>query len=363
MAGRLLGIVVLLVANARAPLSSSVAHVPAAPVNAVLLVKVVDAASGQPLPNAEVIDLDASTHRFTNTEGEARMIWPDRGRLRLRVRQLGFQFEEREVSRPIEASTAVDTATFALSRVAYVLPDVATRATAHCAAGGDPAARLLAAVALGQLQMSAERYESFRKAYPFQIKQKRRTIHLNPNGTAHDVREGTEDETSNDWGERYRPGRVIDRRANGFSVPLLFLSALADPVFWEHHCFTVRGIEALRDQRVLRLEFEPAVSVSTVDWMGTAFVDSATSVLRRVEFQLAGLRDNDVPRRLEGYTTFRSPSPFIVIPDSTVAMWWRRDPSAYEAPWNGPDTVQLLELLSVRYRKGTPPTSTPPPRR
>ena len=215
------------------------------------------------------------------------------------------------------------------------------------------------------MQTSAERYETFRKAYPFRIKQKRRTVHFNANGTVHDVREGAEDETSSEWGERYRPGHVIERRANGFSVPLLFLSALADPVFWEHHCFAVRGIESLHDARVLRLDFEPALRVSTVDWMGTAFVDSATSVLQRVEFQLAGLESNDVPRRLEGYTTFRSPSPFIVIPDSTVAMWWRRDAADYEAPWNGPDTVQLLELLTVTYRKGAPPANTnaAPPRR
>jgi hypothetical protein len=114
---------------------------------------------------------------------------------------------------------------------------------------------------------------------------------------------------------------------------------------------------------VLRLEFEPAMSVSSVDWMGSAFVDSATSVLQRVEFQLSGLQPNDVVRRLEGYTTFRSPSPFIVVPDSTVAMWWRRSETQYEAPWNGPDTVQLLELLAVTYDKGKPPANAVSPRR
>ena len=323
--------------------------------SAVLLVRVVEATSGQPLPNAEIIDLDASSHRFTNGDGEARLSWPDRGRLRLRVRQLGFQFEDRELVRPAAPETVLDTATFALSRVAYMLPDVATRATTHCATDADPATKALAAVALGQLRMSAERYESFRKAYPFRIKQKRRTIHFNRTGGARDIREGTEDETSSGWGEPYRPGGVIDRNAAGFSVPLLFLSALADSVFWEHHCFAVRGVESLLGGRVLHLDFEPALSVTTVDWMGTAFIDSATSVLRRVQFQLAGLLDTDVPHRLEGYTTFRSPSPFIVVPDTTVAMWWHRDVSAYEGAWKGPDTVQLLELLTVTYSKRKPP--------
>ena len=353
MTGRLLGMLALVLASTHG-----------SPTANVLLVKVVDGESSQPLPNAEVIDLDASTRRFTNSEGEARIAWPDRGRLRLRVRQLGFQFEDRELTRPADATAAaVDTATFRLSRVAYTLPNVATRAPAKCVADGDAASRALAAVALGQLQMSAERYESFRKAYPFRIKQKRRTIHFNANGTARDVREGTEEETSTQWGERYQPGRVIDRRAYGFSVPLLFLSALADPVFWDHHCFSVRGVETFHDARVLRLEFEPALNVSSVDWMGSAFVDSATSVLQRVEFQLTGLQLNDVVRRLEGYTTFRSPSPYIVVPDSTVAMWWRRGEAEYEPPWKGPDTVQLLELLAVTYNKGKPPANAAPPRR
>ena len=97
--------------------------------------------------------------------------------------------------------------------------------------------------------------------------------------------------------------------------------------------------------------------------MGSAFVDSATSVLQRVEFQLVGLQPSDVVRRLEGYTTFRSPSPYIVVPDSTVAMWWRRGETEYEPPWNGPDTVQLLALLTVTYNKGKPPANAAAPRR
>jgi hypothetical protein len=62
-----------------------------------------------------------------------------------------------------------------------------------------------------------------------------------------------------------------------------------------------------------------------------------------------------VPRRLEGYTTFRSPSPFIVIPDSTVAMWWRRDPADSIDGWTGPDVAQVLQLLDVSYKKAKPP--------
>jgi hypothetical protein len=114
-------------------------------------------------------------------------------------------------------------------------------------------------------------------------------------------------------------------------------------------------MQTLEEHRVLRLVFTPAPNVKDVDWLGIAYLDSATSLLRRVEFQLTGLRDDDVPRRLEGYTTFRSPSPFITMPDSTVAMWWRRDTDGAPSAWTGPDVVQLLRLVAVKYRKAEPP--------
>lgn len=328
--------------------AGSVAAAPA------LLVRVVEDVTRQPLPNAEVIDLGSGARRFTNGDGEARLAWPDSGRLRLRVRQLGFQFVDRALVRASVGPSAVDSVTVTLTRVAYTLPRVATRATLRCDTETDTVTKLLAAAALEQLRMGAERYDAFRKAYPFQVRQQRRTVRFASTGKAKEVRDGTEDVRSEDWGEPYRPGRVIEQNARGFSVPLLFLSALADSVFWEHHCFAVRGVESLHNERVLRLEFSPALGVRRVDWTGAALIDSATSVLRRVDFALVGLDPSDVPRRLVGHTTFRSPSPFIVIPDSTLAMWWRRDPVDTPA-WDGPDVVQLIRSVTVRYRKARPP--------
>jgi len=42
----------------------------------VLLVRVIESGSPQPLPNAEVIDLESGARRFTNTAGKARIAWP-----------------------------------------------------------------------------------------------------------------------------------------------------------------------------------------------------------------------------------------------------------------------------------------------
>ena len=136
---------------------------PIASRSAVLLVRVVEATSGEPLPNAEIIDPDAASHRFTNGDGESRIAWPDRRSLHLRVRQLGFQVEDREVTRPAVPDAVLDTATFALARVACPLPASTTRATTHCATDGDPAPKALAAVAPGVLRMSVECYERGRR--------------------------------------------------------------------------------------------------------------------------------------------------------------------------------------------------------
>jgi len=92
--GRLVALVALTLAATRA---ASPQGTPA------LVIRVLERTTQQPLPNAEVIDLDGGARRFTNAEGEARLGWGPTGRLRLRVRQLGFQFVEQDVTRTAEA--------------------------------------------------------------------------------------------------------------------------------------------------------------------------------------------------------------------------------------------------------------------
>jgi hypothetical protein len=318
-----------------------------------LIVRVQEEATRRPLPNADVVDLASGAHRFTNEQGEARLVWPAGGQVRLRVRQLGFQRIERTVGRA--SLTAQDTVTIALKRIPFILPGVITTATDRCDEEVDSVGRVLSLPALEHLRLGAERYEAFRHAYPFRIRQERRTITLGVDGKPKAIRLAEERARSEDWGEPYRPDRIVHRTALGFSIPILFLSALADPDFWGRHCFVVRGVEPLRERRVLRLEFTPARGVRGAEWAGAAFTDSATSLLRRVEFQLVGLRADDLPARLEGYTTFTSPSPFIAIPESTVAAWWRSAPRP-DSSWGMPHVVQLLRVLAVEYRKAKPPS-------
>jgi hypothetical protein len=318
---------------------------------ALLIVQVLDVGTRRPLPNADVLDLGAGTHRLTNARGEARLEWPSTSVVRLRVRQLGYRFVDRELR---ASGAAVDTVTVALERVAFVLPELRAEARHQCDALPDSTARELALLALGQLRLAAEHYEQFRRAYPFDMRGERRTVLVGPDGRPKQVRVTRERESSDRWGDPYRPGDVLRRERRGFSASLLFISTLADSVFWEGHCFSVRGMETSGAQRLLRLEFAPNAALQTPDWEGTAWIDSSTSVLRRIEFKLAGLTDDDEPRRLEGYTTFSAPSPYITIPDSIVAYWWRHT-SAERSEWGNPDVVQLLRVVNIDYRGATPP--------
>lgn len=69
---------------------------------------------------------------------------------------------------------------------------------------------------------------------------------------------------------------------------------------------------------------------------------------------LANVRPGDKPAQLVGYTTFTSPSPFAVLPDSTVAVWWLT--TRERNSWERPDYAQSLHFEEVKYRKRTPPS-------
>jgi hypothetical protein len=132
------------------------------------------------------------------------------------------------------------------------------------------------------------------------------------------------------------------------------VGTLADPVFWENHCLVARQVVTVAGHRMLPLEFLPALFLATPDYGGTAWVDSATSELRRVDFQLIGLEQPMTLRRMEGYMTFTYPSPFIARPDSIVSLWWNAAPRDGE-PWGTPARIELVRVAAVRYLRDEPP--------
>ena len=310
--------------------------------------------------NAEIINRGRGETVLTDARGEARL--PERWRMpfALRIRQIGYQFVDTTLTLGDSASTI----RVGLQRIAYTLSAFPVSAPS-CKEKPDPKAAMLAANALDQLRMAAERYNTFKTLYPFhaKIERRTRTVELQPP----QVREGghavhwdsatvdrvaEEIASSEDWGERYGPGRIIERRRNRFSARILFLAHLADPRFWERHCFDVDGFHTVADRTTMRLHFAPNRTVYDIDWEGWAILDSATSELRRIDFRLANVRPRDLPQRLEGYTTFTALVPNIVVPESTVAFWWRQTPASDTARQ---DVLQFLLLKGIAYRGRQPP--------
>ena len=148
---------------------------------------------------------------------------------------------------------------------------------------------------------------------------------------------------------------VIQSGRDEYFVPLLFVSALADSMFWNRHCFVARGVESHDGRRLIRLDFSPTLDVRDPDWEGSAWLDSARSVLARVDFQLTNLSSAIGPQRFGGYTVFSTPTPFIARPDSTVATWITAAPVGPYNELRRSGGTQMLLIREVVYRGRKPP--------
>jgi hypothetical protein len=241
-----------------------------------------------------------------------------------------------------------------MSKVAYVLSPV--RESSRCNTTNDSSALDLSLAALDQLKQGAEKFDEFRKKYPFEATLERRSAAVpEKEGDEPQIYAVIEKIRSEKWELPYKPGSVIKYQYGGFAVPILFLSTLADSVFWEHHCFLATGFQSYQGKPVVRLEFTTRADTKDADYEGAVYLDSATSFLRRVDFHLTNLHERRGPTRMEGYITFMSPSPYVVLPDTTIAIWWKRD--VEDGNWGRPDFVQRLHLEEVKYRYQKPPES------
>jgi hypothetical protein len=323
------------------------------PVPVTLLVHVVDSASRRPLPNAEVSS--PRLRRLTDADGNVRFTWPAGGAISLRVRQLGFRYADRTLHRGTSPTATEDTVVIALAPGVFALPQVVTEADKRCDATQDVAALALSSSTMQLLRFGAEQYNSFRETYPFGVTLTRRTVRNPAIYRGPRVEEGKEVAESATYGDRYMPGMALLRTREGYYASILFVTALADSAFWDRHCFVARGVETRDNRRVIRLDFTPARGVHEVEWAGSAWIDSAASVLRRVDFRLVNVRDPRAPKRYEGYTTFAMPSPYIAVPDSTVAWWWTETtPSPSDDKFTA-DVLQFLTTREFTYRHGVPP--------
>ena len=323
-------------------------------VPATLLLRVVDSVTQRPVPNAEIT---ATGRRgLTDVHGEVRILYPPDGELRVRIRQIGFRYADRNFRRDPASRADEDTAVVALARMSFALPQVVVRAERHCEESVEPSHAALTQASMELLRFGAEQFENFRRAYPFDVTLEQRTLALGPSGMRRSEPKVQVDTLASvTWGGRYTPGRVmVERGRDEYFVPLLFVSALADSAFWDLHCFVARGVESRDGRRLIRLDFSPTRDVREPDWEGSVWLDSAQSVLARVDFRLTNLRGMTGPQRFEGYTVFSTPTPFIALPDSTVASWITGVPGPYGNVRRS-QGMQMLLMRDVAYRGKRPP--------
>jgi len=170
---------------------------------ATIVITVVDSLARYPLANADVINLATGEHRFTDELGQTYFTWPSSGELRLRVREVGYQPRQQTLQQRVAGGAT----TVAMSKVAYVLSTV--RATSRCYTNADTTSLDLSVAALDQLKQAAEKYDQFRREYPFEATVERRTAAVPRQGDLKRIVVGKEKFHSENWEPKYRPGDII----------------------------------------------------------------------------------------------------------------------------------------------------------
>lgn len=320
-----------------------------------VLVVVRDAANGSVLPNVELVDTTTrQVHGRSDREGRIRASLA-RAPACYRVRQIGYQPSGLH---PPEGRRIVagDTLTILMNRAAFALEELTVLSGSGCP-GSSPGSGGTAAWLLDQVQLAASTYEGFVEEWPFAVRIERKTSSRRPSGT-YALREERERVESRRWREEYRPGQVVRSNRMGFSVPIFFVTLLGDQSFLENHCFRYDSLGTVDGAPFRILSFTPAPSLTKTDWAGRILLDPESGILRQIRFELVNLEGFRSLARFEGTTTFREVSPFVVIPDSTLAWWWRTEERARERN-NLPDVVQQLKVTELKFRDDKRPPVVP----
>jgi len=309
-----------------------------------------------PLPFSTVVLQPGVTGRFTNDSGAFAFHDLARGDYRVIVRAIGYL--------PFDSVIAVagDTIVLhlALRPLAIELPPVTVVATRACVRPGPPARDSepeLAAI-FDQLRENAARYLLLSDAYPFQYWTQRREWD-EPRGRGDSVVVDTM-ELRSDARLPYKPGGLIITQPGPRGRPertlrLPTVIDLADSVFHQSHCFTFAGVDNVDGESQWRVDFLAADRLRVADVAGSAWLDSATYVLRQLTFRLTHPeRALKSLKTLEATVTFGELFPSVSVPVYTVATSEARTRS--RNPVTG---HQEQRLLRVNFLRGAPGSQPP----
>lgn len=320
--------VISVVAAARVPAGI---HPPArwlgaiADTSAVLAGTLADADEDHVVPYGTVALLGTDWAAFADASGAFRLGGIRAGTYIVRARQIGYT--PKDTTLVIAPSPAVTTLTVRMHRIPALLKLVKVEGhrSGRCVNTGIPDSTIDLPLAriFTQVGENVDRFRLLADAYPYSYRRvEKNFLRSEPGG---DSTTSTDTVSYESRSRRpYRLGGVIyeDADGSGHRHQYMYLPAfrdLADPGFLKVHCFSSGGTEAAGGNRVLRIDFRPADTITVPDVEGSIYLDSARLIVRRAVFRMTKPEAAPVPvLGLTVTATYREVVPLIPVVDSLV---------------------------------------------
>jgi hypothetical protein len=287
---------------------------------------VVRSSSGEAVPYALVSLAPGYGQRFTDDSGRFAFTTVPSGTYRLTARQVGF----RPFTTTLTVSDSAVTLPVRLEPLVVQVEEITVTAPRRCTAPGppDPSLNPVLALVFDQLRENAHRYWLLADSYPAVYRMVRTFRDVDsPDYVRPTSSDTLELRTDARW--RYAPGHVVAEApapAGGseLRVSLPTLPDLADSAFHDTHCFYLAGMDTVDGSRLVRIDFLADERLRTPDVNGTAWLDSASYLVRQTAIRLT--RPQRIDSRLEDLTaraSFREILPGILLVDriSAVHAW------------------------------------------
>ena len=309
-----------------------------------------------PLPFSTVVLQPGVTGRFTNDSGVFAFHDLAPADYRVTIRAIGYLPFDTLITVAAEPIVLH----VALRPLAVELPPVTVVATRACLHPGPPARDSepdLAAI-FDQLRENAARYRLLSDAYPFQYWTQRQ-VQEEPHARGDSLVVDTM-ELRSDARLPYQPGGLVLNQPgpHGKSERVLRLPTvidLADSVFHAAHCFSFAGVDHLDGESQWRVDFLAAERLRVPDVAGSAWLDSATYVLRQLTFRLTRPeRAVQSLKNLDVTVTFGELFPSVTVPVHVVATSEARTRSRHPVTEH-----QEQRLLRVNFLHGAPGSQPP----
>jgi hypothetical protein len=366
---------------------------------------------GQPVQYGTVLLIETGVTRFTDAEGRFRLTRLSPGTYTVRARQIGYA--PVNVTVHVESAPSVTAVTIRMVHLPPILDLVTVkgRRSNECVATGVPDSTVdprLAAI-FAQARENVDRFRLVLEEYPFRFTREERVVlRLEPGGDSTEWIDSVSYESRAhhpyhvggiifvESGIRVlseilpRKGTVaagqesaeeivhvldhdiehhvrkVARDSLGdssyalrYSRRYMYLPTfrdLADSVFLSAHCFSYGGTRSLRgtSERLIRVDFRPAASISAPDVEGSIYLDAERYVVRRAVFEMTKPGAADPPLLgVSVTTTFRELVPLVPVFDSVRAVQPLRDLFGGQGP------VMRVQLEDDRILTFTFETESP----